>query len=155
MSDTYLTSWGIGLSTILILGTIIYFRSGSKPNTSKKQKKKSEKPVKKLTLLEQFQQSLIAIERNVKTNIEPEIDDYYVKFDELPLEDRLYKYNYFSEALLKELIKLDGIDLTLVTDETIKKALKDERKVVIKHIQGLQKGLDAYKKENSDKFPKN
>lgn len=150
MSDTYLTSFGIGISTLLILGTIIYFRSTS---TKKKSKKNKKKPVKKLSITEQYQQSLLQVEQNVNNNIEPEIKSYYERFDKIPLDDRLYRFRFYQESLLKELIKLDGIDLTILEDEGLKKVLKDERKLIIKHIQGLQKGLDVYKKENISKYP--
>lgn len=149
MSDTYLTSLGIGISTLLILGTIFYFRSTT---TKKKSKKSKKKPVKKLSITEQYQQSLLQVEKNVNDNIEPEIKSYYEIFETIPLDDRLYKFRFYQESLLKELIKLDGIDLTILEDEGLKKVLKDERKLIIKHIQGLQKGLDIYKKENISKY---
>ncbi|ODQ61867.1 hypothetical protein WICANDRAFT_76057 [Wickerhamomyces anomalus NRRL Y-366-8] len=158
MSDTYLTSLGIGISTLLILGTIFYLRSNtkpSKPEPSRKQPRKPKKPVKILTLLERFQLALTTVNTTVRTELEPEVEKYYTDINQISPDDRLYKYNYFQEELLKELIKLDEIDLTLLDDETVKKTLKDERKIIIKHIQGLQKGLDGYKKENSGKYPKN
>jgi len=158
MTDTFF-SIGVGISTVLIIGTIMYFRSNSTISSTKGSKKikknTSSSSTKKLSLTEQYQNSLITIESNVKNTIEPEINSYYNKFENFPKEDRLYKFNYFQETLLKELIKLDGIDLTLVDNETIKKILKDERKIVIKHIQLLQKGLDGFKKENICKFPEN
>jgi HSP70 co-chaperone SNL1 len=74
-----------------------------------------------------------------------DIDEYYAGYQEYTKDDRTYKLNYFQEELLKELIKLDDVDLTVIQDQERKLELKQLRKDAIKRIQGLLKGLDEFK----------
>ena len=71
----------------------------------------------------------------------PEIDKFIETYKELSSEDVEYKFNYFEEMLLKELMKLDAIDVTS------NEILRDNRRKVIKFIQDHQKRLDKFKKK--------
>lgn len=110
--------------------------SKKKPNNKKAQKKK-----KKLTEAQKINRDIQQILDFVEDEYVPKIDEYLENYSSLSREEIEYKYRYFEEMLLKELMKLDGID---VAGNEI---LRDNRRKVIKFIQDHQKRLDAFKKE--------
>lgn len=128
------------VSTLFILGRL-FASSGpqSKSKSSKKNQKKRSK--KKITKAQKANEDIQAILDFVEETYVPEIDEYLENYKTLKKDDLEYKYNYFEEMLLKQLMKLDGID---VAGNDI---LRDNRKKVIKFIQDHQRRLDAFKKE--------
>ncbi|CCE78042.1 Piso0_000655 [Millerozyma farinosa CBS 7064] len=110
--------------------------SKKKPNNKKASKKK-----KKLTEAQKINRDIQQILDFVEDEYVPKMDEYLENYSSLSREDIEYKYRYFEEMLLKELMKLDGIDIAG------NEVLRDNRRKVIKFIQDHQKRLDAFKKE--------
>ncbi|KAG7663587.1 uncharacterized protein J8A68_002836 [[Candida] subhashii] len=131
----------VALTTLLIFGKI--FSSGGSSTTSSSDKKstKSKKPKKKLSKAQKANKSIQAILDFVESEYVPQIDKYIDNYKSLKSDEAEYKYNYFEEMLLKELMKLDGID---VSSNDI---LRENRRKVVKFIQDHQKRLDKLKKE--------
>ncbi|KAK6463044.1 BAG domain-containing protein [Scheffersomyces coipomensis] len=125
------------LTTILIISKVLL---GSKSSAAKTANKK-KKPKKKLSKAQRANKTIQDILDFVESEYVPQIDDYLHNHKDLSQEDVEYKYNYFEEMLLKELVKLDAID---VTGNEI---LRDNRKKVIKFIQDHHQRLDKFKKE--------
>ncbi|EMG49663.1 hypothetical protein SBY92_004470 [Candida maltosa Xu316] len=121
------------LTTFLIFGKLL---SGGKPKPAPKKKTK-----RKLTPAQKANRQIQEILDFVESEYVPEIDKFIESYKSLSSEDVQYKFNYFEEMLLKELMKLDEID---VTGNEI---LRDNRRKVIKFIQDHQKRLDKFKKE--------
>lgn len=125
------------VTTLIVLGGLL---SGSGSSSSGSKKKK--KPKKKVSKAQKANTEIQAILDFVEKEYVPKIDEYIETHKSLSKEDKDYKYNYFEEMLLKQLMKLDGID---VVGNDI---LRDNRKKVIKFIQDHQKRLDKVKKDN-------
>ncbi|CAG85610.1 DEHA2B14982p [Debaryomyces hansenii CBS767] len=127
-------------TTLFILGRILGSsgQQGRSKSSKKNQKKRSKK---KLTKAQKANEDIQSILDFVEETYVPEIDEYLENYKTLKEDDLEYKYNYFEEMLLKQLMKLDGID---VVGNDI---LRDNRKKVIKFIQDHQRRLDAFKKE--------
>lgn len=127
-------------TTLFILGRILGSsgQQGRSKSSKKNQKKRSKK---KLTKAQKANEDIQSILDFVEETYVPEIDEYLENYKTLKEDDLEYKYNYFEEMLLKQLMKLDGID---VVGNDI---LRDNRKKVIKFIQDHQRRLDAFKKK--------
>ena len=127
-------------TTLFILGRILGSsgQQGRSKSSKKNQKKRSKK---KLTKAQKANEDIQSILDFVEETYVPEIDEYLENYKTLKEDDLEYKYNYFEEMLLKQLMKLDGID---VVGNDI---LRDNRRKVIKFIQDHQRRLDAFKKE--------
>lgn len=117
---------------LLTLGSLL---SGSMEKKTKKPKKKKQSRAQKVN--HEIQEILDFVEETYV----PQIDEYLQNYTELKEEDVEYKYKYFEEMLLKELMKLDGID---VSGNDV---LRDNRKKVIKFVQDHQRRLDKFKRE--------
>ncbi|ODV78987.1 BAG domain-containing protein [Suhomyces tanzawaensis NRRL Y-17324] len=127
----------VAAGTLLVFGTLYSLYSVlSGPPT--KTKKKAKKRLTKAQKANKFIQEILD---NVESTFVPEIDEYIENYQSLKSEDVQYKYNYFNEMLLKEIMKLDGVE---VGDNEV---LRTNRKKVIKFIQDHQKRLDKFKKE--------
>lgn len=125
------------VTTLLFIGS--YLSSAPSP---KAKSKKSKKPKKKVSKAQRANLDIQGTLDFVELEYVPKIDDYIENYKTLLKEDREYKFKYFEEMLLKQLMKLDGID---VIGNDI---LRDNRKKVIKFIQDHQKRLDKTKKDN-------
>lgn len=149
MVDYDYTVLGVGVSALLVISTLLLLTR--KPKTHvKKDKKTKSKSKPKLSFVEQVQLQLRECEERVRTKLEKGIRSYIEEFETLKADDKQYKFNYFQEELLKELIRLDGIELSEMNDLEKKQGLKTSRKGLIKYIQGLQKELDAFKRDHKD-----
>ena len=130
----------ISITTLILLGRL--FSSGSSEqheSSGKKHKKKSGK--KKLSKAQRANKEIQEILDYVELEYVPEIDKYIENYQTLSKDDLDNKFKFYDEMLLKELVKLDGID---VTGNDI---LRENRKKVIKFIQDHQKRLDKFKKD--------
>lgn len=112
--------------------------AGSGSQSSKNKKKK-----KKLTKAQKANKEIQEVLDFVEDTYVKQIEEYFADYDSIPAENREYKYKYFEEMLLKELMKLDGVD-TVGND-----VLRENRKKVIKFIQLYQKKLDQFRSEKS------
>lgn len=148
MVDYDYTVLGVGVSALLVISTLLLLKRGSKTHVKDKKTKSKSKP--KLSFVEQVQLQLRECEERVRTKLEKGIRSYIEEFETLKADDKQYKFNYFQEELLKELIRLDGIELSEMNDLEKKQGLKISRKDLIKYIQGLQKELDAFKRDHKD-----
>lgn len=127
-------------TTLLILARLLSSNgSEQKGKTGKKNQKRRSR--KKMTKAQKANEDIQSILDFVEEEYVPQIDDYLENYKNLNSEDVKFKYKYFEEMLLKELMKLDGIDV--VGNEV----LRDNRRKVIKFIQDHQRRLDAFKKE--------
>lgn len=106
-----------------------------------KPKRKSKSKSKSLTKAQRANRDIERILDHVASEYATAIDAYIDTHSLLSPDDVAYKYKYFEEMLLKELMKLDAIDV-FGND-----VLKGNRKKVILFIQEYQKRLDAFKKE--------
>lgn len=131
----------VALTTLLIFGKIFLSGGSSTTSSSDKKSTKSKKPKKKLSKAQKANKSIQAILDFVESEYVPQIDKYIDNYKSLKSDEAEYKYNYFEEMLLKELMKLDGID---VSSNDI---LRENRRKVVKFIQDHQKRLDKLKKE--------
>ncbi|KAI5955549.1 hypothetical protein KGF57_003682 [Candida theae] len=135
----------ISVTTLVLLGKV--FSSGSSEHrhhhhhdsSDKKHKKKSGK--KKLSRAQRANKEIQEILDYVESEYVPEIDKYIENYQTLSKDELETKFKFYDEMLLKELVKLDGID---VTGNDI---LRENRKKVIKFIQDHQKRLDKFKKD--------
>ncbi|EGV63183.1 BAG domain-containing protein [Yamadazyma tenuis ATCC 10573] len=125
----------VGLTTLFVLGRLLF--GGSSATSEEKPKKKKKKTSKAKKANKQIQDLL----DNFETTWVPQINDYFNDYKTMKPEDAQYKYKYFQEMLLKELFKLDEVD-TLGNP-----VIRENRKKVIQFIQDHQKRLDAFKKE--------
>ena len=125
----------VAFTTLYLFGKLI--GGGRAEETPKK------KPRKKLTKAQKANRQIQEILDYVELTYVPEIDKFIETYKELSSEDVEYKFNYFEEMLLKELMKFDAIDVTS------NEILRDNRRKVIKFIQDHQKRLDKFKKEIS------
>ncbi|ODQ79681.1 hypothetical protein BABINDRAFT_171339 [Babjeviella inositovora NRRL Y-12698] len=128
--------------SLTVISTILFFASGNLGSSSSAGGKKSKKKKKKkVTPTEKSNREIAAVLAHFEESLMPDVEDYLENHMQLKDEDMQYKYNYYEEMMLKELMKLDGIN---VLNNDI---LRDNRKKVIRHIQSFQKRLDAVKKE--------
>ena len=127
---------GIGLTTFVVaaLGYYLLLKTGGT----------DKKPV-ALSQYHICKNQLESVSSKMEQGLVKQIDTYYDEFEGLKDEDKQYKLNYFQEELLKELIKLDDVDLTELSDSDERQELKLQRKQYIKRIQGLLKDLDDWK----------
>lgn len=110
--------------------------SSKKKNKKRKASTKKEEPV-PLTLEKRIEN----VHLRYKNEYEDRIKKILGSFDPDSEKD-VYEKNFCNEMLLKLLIELDGIDLINEEPER-KKQLKEQRKLVIKEIQGQLKKLDT------------
>lgn len=123
------------LAAILAGGLLSGSRSTVKTT---KDSKKKKKPSKAQKANKEIQKILDFVEETYV----PQIDDYIQNYASLSDENKEYKFKYFEEMLLKELMKLDDVD---VAGNNV---LRDNRKKVIKFVQEHQTRLDKFKKEH-------
>ncbi|EGW32347.1 uncharacterized protein SPAPADRAFT_61426 [Spathaspora passalidarum NRRL Y-27907] len=128
----------ITLSTFFVFGKLLL---GSGDDKKDKKSKKKGKPKKKLSKAQKANREIQGILDFVESEYVPAIDTYLDTYKTLKPEEVEAKYNYFEEMLLKELMKLDAVD---VSGNEI---LRENRKKVIKFIQDHHKRLDNFKKE--------
>ncbi|CCG20810.1 hypothetical protein CORT_0A04220 [Candida orthopsilosis Co 90-125] len=132
----------ISVTTLILLGKVFGSSSSEHHEASeKKHKKKSGK--KKLSRAQRANKEIQEILDYVESEYVPEIDKYIENYQTLSKDELDNKFKFYDEMLLKELVKLDGID---VTGNDI---LRENRKKVIKFIQDHQKRLDKFKKDIS------
>lgn len=124
------------LTTLVIVGSVA---GGNSSNQS--QGKKKKKPKKKVSRAQKANHEIQKVLDYVEDNYVPQIDEYLSEYKSMKPEDVQYKYKYFEEMLLKELMKLDGIDVTG------NEVLRENRRKVIKFVQDHQKRLDKFKRE--------
>ncbi|OBA22614.1 BAG domain-containing protein [Metschnikowia bicuspidata var. bicuspidata NRRL YB-4993] len=106
----------------------------------KRSKTKKKKPSKAKVANKEIQRILDHVEETYV----PQIDSYIEHYAEMSEDDKQYKFKYFEEMLLKELMNLDNVDV--VGNDV----LRDNRKKVIRFIQDHQRRLDNFKKEAPD-----
>lgn len=138
---TISTLFGI-LAAFYLLG-----RKGNQPRAlqgSKPKKNSKKKTGKKLSKAQKANSDVQGILDYIKGKIVPEIDNYMQNYKNMKEENMQYTYNYFQETLLKELMKLDGVDIN--GNEIV----RENRRKVINFIQGHQKRLDLFKKKISN-----
>ena len=128
----------VAASTLIFAGTYVSSASGTPKSTKSKSKSKKKKQLKALKANNEIQRILDFV---AETYV-PQIDAYIESYPDLSEEDRQYKYKYFEEMLLKELMALDDVD---VNGNDV---LRNNRKKVIRFIQDHQKRLDVFKNEN-------
>ncbi|CUM67643.1 uncharacterized protein PRCAT00005344001 [Priceomyces carsonii] len=126
------------LIAFLFLGKFVFSSSNKSSKVSKSQKKK----LKKVPKLKKANLEIGQILNYVEAEYVPQIQDYFENALKLKPEESEYKFNYLQEMLLKELMKLDGIEVYS------NDVLRENRKKVIKFIQDYQRALDKFKKEN-------
>ncbi|RLV94465.1 hypothetical protein JA1_001692 [Spathaspora sp. JA1] len=129
----------VALSTFLVFGK--FWLDSQKNNKVVKPDKKKSKPKKKLSKAQRANREIQDILDYVESEFVPPINDYIQNWQTLKPEDVEAKYNYFAEMLLKELMKLDAIDVSG------NEVLRENRKKVIKFIQDHHKRLDKFKKK--------
>lgn len=143
-SELKVTPVTVSISLAALAATVLFGRllgtAFSKLGDSGK-KKSGKKKKKKLTKAQRANLEIQQILDFVELKYVPEIDDYLENYTTLSKDQAQYKFKYFDEMLLKELVKLDGVD---VSGNDV---LRDNRKKVIKFIQDHQKRLDQFKKE--------
>lgn len=125
------------VAILLLINRLFSLSAGSGTQPSKKKKKK------KLTKAQRANKEIQAVLDFVEETYVKQIEEYFAGYESMTEENREYKYKYFEEMLLKELMKLDGID-TVGND-----VLRENRKKVIKFIQQYQKKLDQFRSEHS------
>lgn len=145
------------VATIIVLNKLVYGASkvagggrkngrnsnhnGSSTGTNDGSKHKKKSGKKKLSKAQRANREIQEILDFVELEYVPEIDKYIEDYKTLSADDAEFKFNYFEEMLLKETMRLDGID---VNGNEI---LRENRKKVIKFIQDHQKRLDKFKKD--------
>ncbi|CAK7897421.1 hypothetical protein CAAN1_15S00650 [[Candida] anglica] len=139
VSHGKITPITVSLSVTAITTVIVLSKVFGSSGASTKSKKK--KPKKKLTRAQKANKEIQGILDFVESEYVPQIDEYIADPTSFKKDDRAYRYKYFEEMLLKQLMKLDGVD---VAGNDV---LRDNRKKVIKFIQDHQKRLDVVKKE--------
>lgn len=127
--------------TAVTLALLLVASRGSDTQSSKsKKKKKKSKASKAQKLNKEIQAILDFVE---ETYVGP-IDEYIENYNSLSEQDKEYKFTYFQEMLLKELIKLDNLD---VAGNEI---LRENRRKVIRFVQEHQNRLDKFRKDNME-----
>lgn len=128
---------GVAITVALMFVVARCAGLGAEPAAAQKPKKKKKKVSKAQMANRQIQ----AVLDFVELVYVPQIDSYILNYKQLSQDDITYKYNYFEEMLLKELMKLDEVE---VTGNDI---LRENRRKVIKFIQDHQKRLDKFRLE--------
>lgn len=123
------------IATLMIFSKLFKLSSTDAPNPPKIKKKK--KPTKAQKANKEIQLILDYVEETYV----PQIDDYLENYDSLSENDREYRFRYYDEMLLKELMKLDAVDVTN------NEVLRENRKKVIKFVQEHQRRLDKFRKD--------
>ncbi|KAI5951042.1 hypothetical protein KGF54_004116 [Candida jiufengensis] len=137
----------ISLTTLFIFGKIFGSSTTSTTTTKLDDKnsttttKSTKKPKKKVSKAQKANKEIQEILDYVESEYVPEIDNYIENYKKLSIDEIDSKFKFFDEMLLKELMKLDGID---VNGNEI---LRENRKKVIKFIQDHQNRLDRFKKD--------
>lgn len=132
----------VATTSIIFLSVLVYFLFGNATRSKNLSKgSKETRKTKKLSRAQKSNKEIQSILNFVEEEYVPQIEDYIKGYEDLSEEDIEYKYKYFEEMLLKELLKLDAIE---VKDNEI---LRDNRKKVIKFIQDHQRRLDTFMKE--------
>lgn len=129
---------GVSIATVIlvmIIGKVLGLAAPAAAPQKPKKKKKRELKAKMAN------RQIQAVLDFVELVYVPQIDEYILNYKQLSDEDVSYKYNYFEEMLLKELMKLDEIDV--IGNEV----LRENRRKVIKFIQDHQRRLDKFKRE--------
>lgn len=139
----------VTVSALFGILAAFYFlgRRGNQPRAlqgSKPKKNNKKKTGKKLSKAQQANNDIQRILDRIEGELVPEIDKYMQSYKSMKEENIQYTYNYFQETLLKELMKLDGVDVS--GNEIV----RENRRKVINFIQGHQKRLDMFKKEISN-----
>ncbi|WPK26302.1 hypothetical protein PUMCH_003651 [Australozyma saopauloensis] len=127
-------------ATAVTLAILVAMLLGKDHQTDKKKSKKKKKGP-KLTKAQRANKEIQRILDFVEETYVPQIDQYIENYGTLSEEDKEYKFKYFSEMLLKELMKLDGVD---VAGNNI---LRENRKKVIRFVQEHQNRLDKFRAE--------
>ncbi|CAK9436207.1 uncharacterized protein LODBEIA_P07650 [Lodderomyces beijingensis] len=146
----------VSLTTLFILGKLFSYGGGSGGGANVKHarshysgdaddadadKPKRKSTKKRLSKAQKANKEIQEILDFVELNYVPDIDKYVEDYARLTPEEQDFKFKYFDEMLLKETMKLDGID---VNGNEI---LRENRKKVIKFIQDHQRRLDKFRKE--------
>lgn len=139
VSPITVTATATALTTIIVLTKLL--GSSNSLKQSSKHKSSKKKKGKKVSKAVRSNREIEAVLDHVATEYGDAIDAYINNYSLLKPEDIEYKYNYYEEMLLKELFKLDAIDV--MGNEV----LKGNRKKVVNFIQDYQKRLDTFKKE--------
>lgn len=129
-------------TAVIFFSKLLKSSSAEAPKTAKIKKKK--KPSKAQRANTDIQHILDFVEETYV----PQIDEYLEKYATLSDNDKEYKYKYFEEMLLKELMKLDGVDVAG------NEVLRENRRKVIKFIQEHQRRLDKFKQEKDKETKK-
>lgn len=119
------------LSTVLFTLKLLSPAQKAKSTHQPKKKKQSRS--------QKANKQIQAILDHVEETYVPQIDEYLENFLSYSKDDQQYKYKYFEEMLLVELMKLDDVN---VAGNDI---LRANRKKVIRFIQDHQKRLDTVK----------
>lgn len=122
--------------------TVVLLLLASSGNDTLKPEKKKKKKKSKLSKAQKANKEIQGILDYVEETFVPQIDKYIETYADLPDTDKEYKFRYCQEMLLKELMKLDGVD---VAGNDI---LRENRKKVIRFIQEHQARLDKFRKDN-------
>lgn len=128
--------------TVATIATLMFFSKLFKSSLVESPKTTKTKKKKKPTKAQKANKEIQLILDYVEETYVPQIDDYLENYDKLPENNRDYKFKYFDEMLLKELMKLDGVDVAG------NEVLRENRKKVIKFIQEHQRRLDKFKKDH-------
>lgn len=135
----------LSITSMLLVGKFLFGSSSSSISdgqvSSRSEKSKKGNKKKKVSKAQKTNKAIQDILDNFETKWVPQINDYFHNYESLKKEDIEYKFTYFQEMLLKELMALDGID-TLGNE-----IIRENRKKVIQFIQDHQKRLDAFKQE--------
>lgn len=129
-------------TTTVVLTTFLAALIAGKLLAGSPAPKEVKKPKKKKSKAQIANGQIQTILDNVEETYVAQIDDYIENYSQLSSEKRDNTYNYIQEMLLKELLKLDGIDIAN------NDVLRDNRKKVIRFIQEHQSRLDQFKKDN-------
>lgn len=129
-------------TAVMFFSKLFKSSSAEAPKTPKIKKRK--KPSKAQRANTDIQHILDFVEETYV----PQIDEYLEKYATLSDNDKEYKYKYFEEMLLKELMKLDGVDVAG------NEVLRENRRKVIKFIQEHQRRLDKFKQEKDKETKK-
>lgn len=131
----------IGIISILVIKLFyIKFLSFNKNLENTKKKIVTKNQSKNQTKIQKINEQIKKILDDIEFEHEPKINEFiltYTQFSESDFED---KFKYFQNVLLKELLKLDTLDVSSSS------ALRKNRRSAIKYIQKIQINLDSIKK---------
>lgn len=125
----------VAVAVVVSLMVLLSGKQSSKPVKPKKKKAR-------LTRAQKVNREIQRILDFVEETYVPQIDDYIENYGGLSAQDKEYKFSYFQEMLLKELMMLDDVN---VAGSDI---LRENRRKVIQFIQEHQTRLDKFRKEN-------